>query len=150
MTTSSTQFGILIYSFGLINSLEGKKSLSFSKKVLTNNVWCEYKTLLKDSYPLRVDLEKEKMPINISKLCAAIPTHLVCIKPIADLGATICGSIHVGQLNRSKRKVLKTLKPGRVYCLDFFNQHMYLTYDLTRNFVCLACNHTELPSKISC
>lgn len=76
--------------------------------------------------------------------------HLVCIKPIADLGATICGSIHVGHLNQSKKQVLKTLKPGQVYCLDFFNQHMYLTYDVTRYFVCLASNHTELPSKISC
>ncbi len=77
-------------------------------------------------------------------------SHRVCIKPIADLGATICGSIHVGQLFQSKKKVPKTLKPGQVYCLDFFIQHMYLTYDLTRNFVCLACSHTELPFKISC
>jgi hypothetical protein len=63
MTTSGTQFGILIYSFGLINSLEENKQRR-----------CEYKTLLKDSYPLRVDLEKEKMPISISKLCATMPT----------------------------------------------------------------------------
>jgi hypothetical protein len=74
MTTSGTQFGILIYSFGLINSLEENKSLSFSQKGPNKQRRCEYKTLLKDSYPLRVDLEKEKMPISISKLCATMPT----------------------------------------------------------------------------